>query len=331
MPTKPRAKPERLPERKAVTIIAGFRCVDGVVVCADTQETSDVHKRNVTKVIVYPQDADASSIMSHADLMASFCGAGNGDFIEMLIRKAWESAKRGDDLEQACDFAEQEIKDVYAEYGKIYQRGKCPSVSLIYGIKMNGGSRLFKAVGPVVNPIDTYSSNGQGYYMADFLAERMYSQSLTVHQCAILAAYVLFQAKEHVDGCGGESHIAVLRHDAPSGKLDRHRVEGITKILEHVDKRLGSILLAAGNLSHGYETITDMSLDNLGEFINSVRADARKEVKNVDDFLWVLCSDIEPTLPSNSMAQALKPPRLPPDTDELGFRPLDPQTSEDQP
>jgi len=35
----PRQKPERLPERKAVTIIAGFKCSDGIVVCADTQET----------------------------------------------------------------------------------------------------------------------------------------------------------------------------------------------------------------------------------------------------------------------------------------------------
>ena len=37
-------------EQIAVTIIAGFRCQDGVVICADTQETSGSAKRNVPKL-----------------------------------------------------------------------------------------------------------------------------------------------------------------------------------------------------------------------------------------------------------------------------------------
>jgi hypothetical protein len=34
-----------------MTIIAGFRCQDGIVVCADTQETFGSAKRNVPKLV----------------------------------------------------------------------------------------------------------------------------------------------------------------------------------------------------------------------------------------------------------------------------------------
>src|SRR5947199_9669472 len=36
MPPKPCLR--RLPQRKAVTIISGFNCIDGIVICADTEE-----------------------------------------------------------------------------------------------------------------------------------------------------------------------------------------------------------------------------------------------------------------------------------------------------
>jgi hypothetical protein len=138
---------------------------------------------------------------------------------------------------------------MYREFGKIYQPGFCPQVELIYGIKMKGNCKLFSAVGPVVNEKDEYYSAGQGYYMADFLARRMHKSHLTIHQCVIIAAYTLFQAKEHVDGCGGDSQIAVLRDDGPSGLLNFQVIEAMTKNLEMADIDLGHLLLAGANIA----------------------------------------------------------------------------------
>lgn len=285
-PTLP--KPRRLPERKAVTIIAGFRCLDGVVLCGDTQETDGIHKTKVTKLVTSPPGQDISEIVLDGTFAASFCGAGEGPFIDMIIRKAWKSTEYAVDLDQACDFIECNIKSTYKEYGEIYQPGECPVASLIYGVKMNGESRLFSAEGPVVNPVETYTSSGVGRFMAEFLAGRMYSRVLTVHQCAILAAYILFQAKEHVESCGGESDIAVLRNNAEGGLLPRHRVDGITKILERADKRLGDVLLASGNLSPEYDMIVETALENIGDHINTVRSSVLKNVKQTEDMLWFL-------------------------------------------
>jgi 20S proteasome alpha/beta subunit len=52
-----RPKPRRLQKRRAVTIVAGFKTIDGIVLCADTQETiGGISKRNVPKLRFEPGD-----------------------------------------------------------------------------------------------------------------------------------------------------------------------------------------------------------------------------------------------------------------------------------
>jgi|GEM_PF-1671121 len=254
-PPKPRlpseSKPAPLPKRDAVTIVAGFKSYEGVVLCADTQETVLHSKRHVPKLRFEPDSLSKAGKRFRgeevSDLAAAFCGAGDGPFIDKLIDEAWKTAQKATSLQEAGERIETTIKGLYKEFGKIYQPGFCPHVDLIYGIKMDGDSKLFSAVGPVVNEKEEYYSAGQGYYMADFLARRMHKSHLTIHQCVIVAAYTLYQAKEHVDGCGGASQIAVLRDVGPSGLLNFQVIDAITNNLEMADIDIGSLLLAATN------------------------------------------------------------------------------------
>lgn len=129
-PPKPRMvlriKIGRLPERRSVTIIAGFKCQDGVVVCGDTQETLSFYKRNVQKVKVEPPSERIHKLLGGSDLAAVFCGAGHGPFIDLLTRRAWLATKKADSLDTGCLLVEEMIKDTYREYGGIYQSGACP-------------------------------------------------------------------------------------------------------------------------------------------------------------------------------------------------------------
>jgi 20S proteasome alpha/beta subunit len=227
-----------------MTIIAGFKSSQGVVICADTQETIEHSKRNVTKLIFEPANHDNGST---DDLAAAFCGAGDGPFVDKLIANAWESGQSATSLDEVCAEIESSIKETYREFGTIYQPGYCPVAELIYGVKMYNATKLFTADGPIVNESDGYSSSGIGYYIADFLAGRMYDNCLSLRNCAILAAYILFQTKEHVEGCGGDSHIAVLRNEGVSGRISSERIETITKILKHADNELGTLLLTFGD------------------------------------------------------------------------------------
>jgi hypothetical protein len=150
-----------------------------------------------------------------------------------------------------------------------------PDAELIFGIKMGGQSRLFHSLGPVVNEKTEYAVAGVGEVLAEFLAGRMYENYLTAYQCVILAAYILYQSKEHVEGCGGESHIAILRNDGSSGIVENRRIETITELLKFGDFESGRMLLATANLEYGDEDFEKQIL-NAVKLLKGVRA-YRKE------------------------------------------------------
>jgi 20S proteasome alpha/beta subunit len=237
-----------------MTLIAGFRCQDGIVVCADTQETLGPAKRNVPKLEFWhgpTLNAERNEMINH-DLAIAMCGAGDGPFVDKVASRAWDALRGVADIYEASDAVESMIKEMYREFGQIYQPGSFPQAELIYGITIGGRSRLFQASGPLVNERN-YASSGIGYYLADFLAERMGANGeqgwLTTRQCVAVAAYILFQAKEHVEGCGGNSHIAVLRESESSGKVEPRLVEHLTEYLKLADQFMGEMLLATADFS----------------------------------------------------------------------------------
>ncbi|HEY6348382.1 MAG TPA: hypothetical protein VI636_03130 [Candidatus Angelobacter sp.] len=261
-----------------MTIIAGFRSENGIVVCADTQETSGPSKRTVPKLRF-----EARGMWTDAPLAIAFCGSGYGPLIDKLTAECWKAAEPLGCLDDVCEIIEKTIKKLYKEYRSIYGASECPTAELIYGVKAKEGNKLFSANGPIVNEKPEYYSTGVGYYMADFLASRMYRPYLRLHQCVILAAYILFQAKEHVDGCGGDSHIAVLRDDGESGLVDATRIEAITEMLKLFDAGCGEISLKVADLDLDEESLAK-ELNDLSELLKHYRELQRNEIKKHDEF-----------------------------------------------
>jgi len=217
-----------------------------------------------------------------SDFAVAFGGAGHGPFIDKLVENAWQNSQAATSLDGVCDEIEKSIKATYKEFGEIYQSGFCPSAQLIYGVKMHNNSRLFTAHGPVVNETDGYDSQGIGYYLADFICKRMYNHALTLKQCAILAAYVLFQVKENVDGCGGESHIAILRNGGSSGLIDNDRIEQLSKLLSWSDQDLGQILLAIADLEISDDNLK-AKFEQAVELTKLFRDQAKQDIRSADD------------------------------------------------
>jgi len=276
MTPKPLVKftPKRLPERNAVTIIAGFRCKDGIVICSVTQETSGPSKRDIPKLRY-----EGKGLATDAPLAVAFCGSGYGPLIDKLIDESWNDIQHLCSMDEVCARIEHTIKRIYREYGKIYQRGQCPTAELIYGVKTSEGHKLFSANGPIVNERLDYYSSGQGYYLADFIASRMFKPHLTLYQCVILAAYVLFEVKENVEGCGGDSHIAILRDGGDCGLINVNRVNMLTKLLESADPILGALLLDVAD----FQLDTNALKERFGSTALSVSWLYRNKVKEEID------------------------------------------------
>jgi 20S proteasome alpha/beta subunit len=271
-----------------VTIIAGFRCQDGIVVCADTQETLGSAKRNVPKLVFSygpTLSAEQDKMINH-ELALAMCGAGDGPFVDKVASRAWDALRGVADIYEASDAVETMIKETYREFGQIYQPGSFPQAELIYGITIGGQNRLFHASGPLVNE-KSYASSGIGYYLADFLAGRMGANgehgSLTTRQCVAVAAYILFQAKEHVEGCGGNSHIAVLREAEASGMVDFQLVEHLTEYLKLADMFMGEMLLATADFSMTDSALTEKLESSIGT-IKFVRDEEINKLKKDRDF-----------------------------------------------
>jgi 20S proteasome alpha/beta subunit len=294
MPLKPPARPipkpkiERLPKgRKALTIVAGFRCHEGIVLCADTQETVGASKRNIPKLRFEPNHR--SHIGVDPDKLAvCFCGAGsNGVFMDEMIERAWDASYEAASLDEACNSIKTAIKDYYKESGAIYQVGYCPEVELIYGVKMHGESRLFYSLGPAVVEKKNYATGGQGLYLADFIASRSYNEYLDLKPCVILAAYILFETKENVEGCGGDSHIAILRNEGTSGQLNWHHIQVLSDFLRQADKRAGDLLLSAGDFTADNETYKAQALTQI-DLICRLRDEQIDKIKDHSELLSAL-------------------------------------------
>jgi hypothetical protein len=134
-----------------------------------------------------------------------------------------------------------------------------------------------------------------------------------MRQCVILAAYVLFEAKEHVNDCGGDSHIAILREDGPSGRVDWHRIEKLTELLKWADDDIGKLLLDVADLESGDAEFRN-SVDLTVKVLEGLRDSKRQEIR--DHASMVKAMFAHPDIPR-------------PDEDEYGFAmPSDDQKEE---
>src|ERR1700736_2006283 len=88
---QPYALPQKSMRGRAVTIVAGFKCKEGIVLCADKQETIEPLKRHVPKLRIEPKRDFYGGDLAD-ELMVAFAGAGNGPFIDKLVSRAWEDA-----------------------------------------------------------------------------------------------------------------------------------------------------------------------------------------------------------------------------------------------
>jgi hypothetical protein len=256
-----------------VTIAAGYVFNGGVILCADTQETVGLSKTKRPKLVIEPRELEGKD--SPEDLMLAMAGAGDGPYIDKLVERVWKKAKAAQGFEEACALVETSIQETYEYYLGLFHPGQMPYSDVVYGVKMEGRSKLFRATGPIVNETPDYCSVGNGYYLAEFITDRVYRKRISGPQAIILAAYVLFQCKEHVDGCGGESHIAGLYNAGASGRIKHWDVHLISSQAERVDLMISELLLTASDFTVGEVEFSEV-LQFIVDELKQLRAEGRQ-------------------------------------------------------
>ena len=191
----------------------------------------------------------------------------------------WETMQDVTSLDEACSKVEDEIKARYDEYRRILNFN--PDSELIYGIGAAGGTRLFHAWGPIVNEVPKRAA-GSGQAIADFLL-RHFKENVHITNAMALAIYVLYSAKEHAEGCGGNSHLAVLQDDGESYLLDDAQINGMEDLVKTSSKTTDIFLMFAAN-----PVVTPDGVKAAGAIISELLASEISElqgVKSIRDLL----------------------------------------------
>jgi len=203
-PIIPQPKPERLPKRKAMTLIAGFPCSDGILICADREESDGYARRAVHKITSFNlknsnyviAGAGRSSILSNAIPR-----------IEMALRKAEEC---GDDLlETHRSIIGNSLQLIHEE---LIWSSKDPEASERF-INLIIAASFETVRGEVVTALygtdkdivsaDFYVFKGIGSDLAHYFADKLFVPSPNDRIWSIiLATFIFREVRESIEGVG---------------------------------------------------------------------------------------------------------------------------------
>ncbi len=198
----------RLPERKAVTIVAGFNCTDGIVICADTEHNAGVSKFERRKIVHFDDE----------ECSVRFGYAGNTDYTDMAIDKMRRSlAGKGKTVQGIKDAFEEISLDVYNRHIKGFfdmHDPNRPQILLLAGIRLASGEmQLVKVTDTAVSPVASFDALGTGEYLARSMADWLYDEDIPVRLMRVIAINIVQQTKRYASGVGGSTHVSSLTRE----------------------------------------------------------------------------------------------------------------------
>ena len=259
----------RLPEVRRMTIAVGIVANDGIVVAADTEETSGYLKTEQTKILTVlcsPPVNDKNVRQLSGSCLIS--GAGNSDHLDALKDELALVF-----LQNPTASSPLEIKSAFGKCLKSFYRDHIipfaafpiedrPDVSMLMAVNRNHQSMLLFTNRSVVGHAMLYKAVGIGSIFAKILLDRLWNRA-TVEEIQVLAAYVVFMVKESVEGCGKLTQVITLNG---------------SRIAEGGEKK-GTLLVAAD------QPTTQMSAQKISELEDRFRTEWRRAERNT---IWSL-------------------------------------------
>ena len=265
-----RPRPERLPRSKYVTICVGFNRGSGIVLAADTEETFSGFKRRQPKLEIRPRNGDYSKAC------AVFAGAGDGPLIDHLTDKLWEAMERGTALNAMIKKCEDELIRTYRRLTPAFHTEHMPEMQMLVGVWCQPDSlELIEITNSILTRNIISKSIGSGYTLSSYIEQRLLYEKADLSDVIPLAVYMVDEAKRHVDGCGGETHVVTLSANGQVKRFHDFDVAAKSKRIAEIDRLARQIGAVAMN-----ETIRDdgvrSAIEQFGEAIIRARQKADK-------------------------------------------------------
>jgi hypothetical protein len=262
-----------------MTIAGGMVCKDGVLVYADTEWTASTLKIQRAKHWILGD--------TEGRVNCSIAGAGDEDMLRMAIQMWWSALLKVDkpkvEIHDVTDSLEAALQHVYSHHIYPDPRGSEREFGIICGVSTPEEKPvLFKTVGTAVLLSDSYEYIylGSGSEMAMYLASRLDVRGVPTSVGEFVAAFILWEVKQHVQTCGGNSVIYRLTEN---GKL-KYRADG--DVWDHeeyfsaVDRHVQRVRVRAANLELSEEEFEA----KLKEFCDSLRALRRARLQKSEAY-----------------------------------------------
>jgi 20S proteasome alpha/beta subunit len=202
-------KPERLREKRRMTICIGLLASDGVVIAADREEGDGYLKNDRGKIRL-------SCRLRGPNGSIAITGAGDGPSLDEVSKLMGDVFCSQD--ERTSDDT---IAALHNEHCRYYRKkvipfapspSDRPDYALIIGC-MDGqtlGKKLFYTSKLAFNETNDYEAVGIGASVANTWLWRLYDR-VPIVSAVKLAAYIIYQVKNSVGGCGLGTDIIPLR------------------------------------------------------------------------------------------------------------------------
>ena len=206
-----------------MTIALGLIAEGGVVIAADRQETEGERKKDEQKVGTLWAPGIGSLIVS---------GAGNGPYIDSMITrlhvcfgaKVWKWG----DAEEMTDNFEQSHSKFYSDSVLPfagYQPYERPDYELLFGCSIKDRHLLWYSHKLTVNRVEGYRAVGIGASTAESLLKKFYVGRLPLPVAISLAAFVVYEVKNSVEGCGFDTDVRFTEHNGPPSSITKEMLK----------------------------------------------------------------------------------------------------------
>jgi hypothetical protein len=210
-----------------MTIAIGILARDGMVVAADAEEsTGDYMKGTKGKITCwYMPDGEAGTFRGNCMTSCVIAGAGNSGYVQALTDKlgdAFRLSKSDTPVRPFTDddskpSLQREFRETIKRFYKdhiipfaSYPERKRPDVEMLIAVQRSSMSGLFVSEKTVLNSAIPFKAIGWGSTFAELFLQKLWC-SMSVDQAEILAAYIVFLAKESVETCGKFTTVVSVR------------------------------------------------------------------------------------------------------------------------
>ena len=269
-------KPLRLERRRRVTIVAAFSCIDGIMICADTEETTSSESKS---------ESDKLEVFQSANGYVLCGGSGDSSLFELAVHRLQQDmsvhAYRSNEIEAVLNRHASQIFDKHIKCYRGFPSEWIPELFILIAVQVEGQARLYKWEKNFVLSITDghHDAIGTGFIQAlPLLREHRFAMNLYSRQMFFFAVRIIQRVKRQVQGCGGNTDVFVLHHNGERTRYTSSLVDTIEQFADRVDAFSLQTLMTLITSPAAAEQEVDRALDECSTEFKKFRREYVSEI-----------------------------------------------------